>query len=168
MVDSPSLYVVDANILIDLYIGGLIQECFSLPYRFVAPDVILAEVQEPDGDTLTTYGLQSAEFSSEQVLEVIVLRGRHLALSVEDLFALVLARTLKVPLLTGDRRLRELAAREGIPVHGTLWVLDELVQLGVITPARAAEALERMLTHGTRLPRAECQKRLDQWKAQGV
>jgi len=146
----------------------LIQEFFVLPYRFAAPDVIIAELQEPDGHTLTTYGLQSAELSGGQLLEVTVLRGRHLALSVEDLFALVLARALKVPLLTGDRRLRELASQQGVPVYGTLWVLDELVRLGVVAPARAAEALERMLTHGTRLPRAECQKRLERWKAQGV
>ncbi|MDY7078868.1 MAG: DUF3368 domain-containing protein [Chloroflexota bacterium] len=163
MVDSP-LYIVDANILIDLYVGGLIQECFSLPYRFVAPDVVIAELQEPDGHTLTTYGLQSAELSGEQVLEIMALRVRHLALSAEDLFALVLARTLQVPLLTGDRRLRELAAQENIPVHGTLWVLDELVRLRVITPVRASKALEEMLTHGTRLPQAECQNRLERWK----
>jgi len=68
MKGSPSLCVVDANVLIDLHIGGLLRESFLLPLR-----------------------------------------------------------------------------------------------LGVITQPQAAQALERMLVQSRRLPRAECQKRLQQW-----
>ena len=49
-------------------------------------------------------------------------------------------------------------------MRGTLWVLGEMVRLGVITPSQAAQALERMLARGSRLPQAECQKRLRQWR----
>jgi predicted nucleic acid-binding protein len=114
MKDSPSLCIVDANILIDLHGGGLLREFFSV--------------------------------------------------STNALFALVLARTLKATLLTGDRHLARVAALEGVPVHGTLWVLDEMVRLEVIAPPQAAQALERMLARGSRLPRAECQRRLQQWR----
>jgi len=85
---------------------------------------------------------------------------------VNDLLALVLARALEATLLTGDRHLRRVAAQEGVDVHGTLWVLDEMVRLEVITPPQATQALERMLAQARRLPRAECQRRLRQWKAQ--
>ncbi len=67
-------------------------------------------------------------------------------------------------LLTGDRHLREAATQEGVAVHGTLWLLDELVRLGTIVPLQAA-ALEHMLAHGRRLPQDECQKRIERWKA---
>jgi predicted nucleic acid-binding protein len=163
MTSSPSLCVVDANILIDLHIGGLLREVFALPLRLVAPDVTIAELDEPDGKGLLAYGLGSETLPGEQVLEVIALRARHRQVSANDLFALVLARALKVTLLTGDRHLREVADEEGVEVHGTLWVLDEMVRLGVVTPSHAAEALERMLARGSRLPEVECQRRIQEW-----
>ena len=57
MRDSPPLCVVDANILVDLHIGGLLGEFFRLPFRLVAPDVIIAELYDPDGEMLTEHGL---------------------------------------------------------------------------------------------------------------
>jgi len=160
---SPSLCVVDANILIDLHIGGLLREVFALPLRLVAPDVIIAELDEPDGKGLMAYGLGSETLPGEQVLEVVALRARHRQVSANDLFALVLARALKATLLTGDGHLRKVAEQEGVEVHGTLWVLDEMVRLGVVAPAGAAEALERMLAQGRRLPEVECRRRLREW-----
>jgi predicted nucleic acid-binding protein len=96
-------------------------------------------------------------------LEVVALRARYRRVSANDLFALVLARALGVTLLTGDRHLRKVAEQEGVEVHGTLSVLDEMVRLGVVAPAGAAEALERMLERGSRLPKAECRRRLRKW-----
>ena len=166
MMDSPSLCVVDANILIDLHIGGLLREFFRLPFRLVAPDVIIAELHDPDGEMLTEHGLQSETLSGAQVQKVASLVARHRQVSANDLFALVLARTLKAMLLTGDRRLRQIATQQGVVVHGTLWVLDEMVRLKVIAPPQAARGLEQMLAQGRRLPQAECQRRLRQWRPQ--
>lgn len=75
--DSPPLCVVDANILIDLHIGGLLREFFRLPFRLVAPDVIIAELHDPDGEMLTEHGLQSETLSGAQVQEVASLVARH-------------------------------------------------------------------------------------------
>ncbi|HEY77354.1 MAG TPA: DUF3368 domain-containing protein [Thermoflexia bacterium] len=163
--DSPSLCVVDANILIDLHVGGVLREAFSLSIRLVAPDVVIGELEVPDGERLLEYGLESQMLSGEQVQEVVRLRARYRAVSANDLSALVLARALQAPLLTGDRHLREAARQEGVAVHGTLWLLDEMVRCGVIVPPRAAEALERMLNRGSRLPWAECQRRTRRWKS---
>lgn len=163
--DSPPLYVVDANVLIDLHIGELLEEFFRLPFQLLAPDVIITELQDPDGKKLLEYGLQSRELSGEQVMEVASLAATHRRVSANDLFALVLAGTLKAPLLTGDRYLARVAGRAGVVVHGTLWILDQLVRLEVIAPARAGAGLRRMLARGTRLPQVECQRRLKRWGA---
>jgi len=160
MVTYPLLCVVDANILIDLHAGDLLYEFFLLSLQLVAPDVIIAELQEPNGNDLVECGLQSKELSGAQVLEVFQLRTRYRQVSANDLFALVLARTLTATLLTGDRHLTQVAKRERVPTHGTLWVLDELVRLELAPSPRIARALERMLARGRRLPRAECQERL--------
>jgi predicted nucleic acid-binding protein len=165
MKDSPSLCIVDANILIDLHVGGLLQELFRLPFRLAAPDVIIAELDEPDGEMLVEYGLESGELTSDQVLEVMALLARNRSVSANDLFALVLARVQRATLLTGDRHLTEVAGQEGVATHGTLWVLDEMVRLEIVAREKAAQALEQMLERGSRLPQAECQQRFRQWRA---
>ena len=163
MTDSPSAYVLDANILIDLHAGGLSREVFRLPFRLVAPDVIVAELEDPDGQMLLEYGLQAGELSADYVQRVVELRACYRQVSAQDLFALLLARRLGATLLTGDRQLRRVAAQEEVDFHGTLWLLDELVRLKIIAPARAAEALTRMLERGSRLPVAECRRRFQRW-----
>jgi hypothetical protein len=165
MQDSPSLCIVDANILIDLHVGGLLQELFCLPFSLAAPDVIIAELDEPDGEMLVECGLASVELTGDQVLEVAALRARYRAVSANDLFALILARAQKATLLTGDRHLTGVTGQEGVATHGTLRVLDEMVRLGIVARGQAAQALEQMLERGSRLPQAECQKRFRQWKA---
>ncbi len=164
----PSKYVVDTSLLIDLYIGKIIGQFFQLPYTFIAPDVIIAELHEPAGKLLIELGLQQMELAGEEVLEVIQLRSRYPKPSVNDLFALILARLLKATLLTNDGNLRKAAEQEGIAVHGTLWVLDEMVQIKIISPLQAIEALQGMLNQGSRLPEDECEKRLSLWAYQAI
>jgi hypothetical protein len=163
MPDSRPVYVLDANILIDLHVGGLIEDLFRLPFRLVTPDVIVAELWEPDGETLMKYGLEKEELSSAEVQKIVSLRDKYLHVSVNDLFALVLARALQATLVTGDRHLSEAATGERVPVHGTLWVLDKLVGLRIVNRLDASKALNRMLAGGSRLPKVECQKRLREW-----
>ncbi len=164
MQDSPSPCVIDTSVLIDFYWGGLLEALFALPFDFLAPDVILAELVVPAGAQLLAWGLQSVSLSGAQVIEVLTLAAQHRRPSINDLFALVLARSRGVPLLTGDRALRELAEAEGITVHGSLWLLDELVRLAVIPPVRAGRGLEQMMAHGSRLPERECKLRMRRWR----
>lgn len=165
MADYLSKCVVDTSLLIDMYIGRIMVEFFKLPYSFVAPDVIIAELQEPDGKTLVEFGLQQGELTGSQILEVLQLRAQYRQPSVNDLFALVLARVLSATLLTSDGNLRKVAHQAGVPIHGTLWVLDEMVQLKIISQFRAADALKLMCERGSRLPQDECDKRLKKWLA---
>ncbi|RME45291.1 MAG: PIN domain-containing protein [Caldilineae bacterium] len=160
----PSLYIIDANILIDLYQGGILPAAFHLSVKLAAPDMVIVELKEPDGQLLTGYGLQSVTLSGPRLQEVIELRTRYRGVSANDLSALVLARALQTTLLTGDRHLRQAANQEGVTVHGTLWLLDEMIRQKIVTPFRAAQALRQMLKRGRRLPQEECSIRLEKWE----
>lgn len=164
MVSIPQPCVVDANVLIDLYLSELLRELFHLPLDLVAPDVVIAELLQPDAKEVLAYGLRQAELSGQQVEEVAFLRAQYRRLSASDLSAFVLARSLNGMLLTNEGPLRKLAQQEGLPVHGTLWLLDWMVESDVIPPGQAAEALKRMLSCGSRFPRAECKKRFQGWE----
>lgn len=164
MADSLQIYVTDTNIWIDLYAGGIIHEVFQLPLRFIAPDVVIAELQTPDGRALVSFGLQKEELAGNEVSLVTQLAILYPAPSRVDLFALALAKARDAVLLTGDRHLRKAAEQEKVPVHGTLWILDKLIEQQIVTSQKAAQALEKMLAKGSRLPHTECERRLKKWR----
>ena len=166
MVDYQPACVTDTNVWIDLHAGDLCAVAVTLPLAWHAPDLVLAELrQEPSGEYVRSLGVRSVELSGELVTEIVRLGGKYLRTSVIDLAALVLAQALGAILLTGDRHLREAAEREGVEVHGTLWMMDQMVSHGILVREAAATALERMLAGGRRLPRADAQLRLRRWRA---
>jgi predicted nucleic acid-binding protein len=157
-------YYVDANILIDLLNGGLLETAFRLPLEFVTTDVVAAELKRGfDRDKLHDLGLQVYSLDEEMVQEIAALRSRYGGLSIGDLSVLVMAQHLLGVILTNEARLRHTASRYHIIVHGVLWLLDELVSAGLLRPLEAAEALDKILVHGARLPAKECQKRREVW-----
>lgn len=155
--------VIDTNVLIDLDIGGLLTDLFRLDIVWVIPDLVLAELNHPSPNALLKMGLRALELSSEEVEKIIEFGLQYPNLSVYDRASLVLAMREGAMLITGDRRLRKAAEEQGVRVHGTLWVLDQLVERG--TPKQtAAQAIKQMLAEGRRLPIAECKKRLNRWE----
>ncbi len=159
----PLVCVVDTCVLFDLHVGGLLEKAFQRPFRLIAPDVIVAELEEPNGQTLLRHGLESRGFSDVEVALVEALRTVYAGSSTNDLFALVLAKRLSITFLTGDKALRQAAESEGVCVHGTLWVLDKLILHNAISKHTALKSLRQMLGQNRRLPKIECQKRLRKW-----
>ncbi|MHB0859252.1 MAG: PIN domain-containing protein [Anaerolineae bacterium] len=159
----PVLCVADASILFDLRNGHILTESTSLPYRFIVPDAVFAELDAPLRLAVQSLGFEIGDLKGKTILEIHALRPEHPRISVSDLFALFLARDRQAVLLTGARRLRGLAETRGLIVHGTLWVLDRLCAQRTLDTQSALAALERILALGGRLPAGECQKRRLLW-----
>ena len=157
--------VVDTSVCIDIFNGGILDEAVRLPYYYLLPDVIIAKLEEPPGTTFVNAGFISSGTSGEQIQLVSELSARYNALSVNDLFALAIAKREGMTLLTGDNKLRTAARREKVDVHGTLWVLDRLVEDSTISRPAAADALERIMAANSWLPAKECRERLARWKS---
>lgn len=159
----PFVLITDTNIWIDLENGRILAEVFRLPYQFFTTDLALPEFIHPSWNSLQRLGLQTYDLEPESILELSQLRQAHNQLSVVDLATLLLAKTLGASLVTGDRRLNELARAQGLPTHGVLWILDQIVKYQVLAPVLVAKALRQMLDQGARLPKEECRKRLESW-----
>ena len=56
------------------------------------------------------------------------------------------------------------ASSDGLQVRGALWLLDSMLEHGVIHADEAAHALEMMLSQGARLPADACHSRLIAWR----
>lgn len=165
MAGFPSPCVSDTTLLVDLREGGITRHVFRLPTVWLAPDVVLEEeLEAAHAERLLRLGLQKRELTGDQVEEVVALAQRYLGPSRADLFCLVLAKAEHATLVTSDKSLREAAEQEGIPVHGTLWILDFLVGNDLVPRQQAAAALRRMVENNRWLPQTEVDERLRQWR----
>jgi len=146
------LLISDANILIDLEEGRLIELMFYLPYQFAIPDILFVEELEEEHEHLLEKGLKLSSLSGETMVYAMELIPRYTKASRNDCFALALAAQEQCTLLTGDRALRDAAETETVMVRGTLWLVELMVRQGLINIEQAREAYQRMKDAGRRLP----------------
>lgn len=161
------LLISDANVLIDLEVGEVLQGLFELEgYRFAVPDVLFFEELARHHPQLPELGLELLSLDAAAVADTANLSARYAAagVSLNDLLTLALARQEQCPVLTGDRVLRQIAASEGVEVMGTLWLMDRLMAAGVISVFDAEGAYGRMRARGRRLPWEEVKRQLERWR----
>lgn len=146
------ILISDANIIIDMEEGNLIDLFFSLPHSFKVPDILYYDELEEQHSNLLSKGLTLGELSSQTLLFASRISETVTGPSRNDCFALSLAKQDECPLLTGDKALRELAVAEGVEVKGTVWVVEELINHNLINIAEAKNAYDNMRRAGRRLP----------------
>jgi hypothetical protein len=52
----------------------------------------------------------------------------------------------------------------GVTVAGIIYIFDQFVEHGLLSPADAAEKLEILLKYNNRLPKREIEARLSKWR----
>lgn len=162
---APRVYISDTNIWIDFDQAGLLDQLFALPLTFVSTDFVVDELNHPAPAGLVSRGLVVETLAEEAVAQLFELKVEHSNSSLADVSCYLVAKTRRMPLLTGDGRLRKQAVKDGLQVHGALWLLDQLVTHEIIATNHAAAALQAMLDAGSRLPAAECERRFTEWLA---
>ena len=156
------VFSCDANILIDLEEGEVLDFLFQLPHRFLVPDILFAEELEEQHRHLLDLGLGLGELSPESMSDTEELIRRYgESCSRNDCFVLALARQEQCVLLTGDQDLRNAAEAESTPVRGTIWVIEHLIKHRIITKQRALSAYQAMQKEGRRLPWDLAYRRLE-------
>ena len=107
------LLISDANILIDMEAGELMEKLFLLPLQFAMPDILYWEEIEPGTQGLEELGLRILEVTGEYVRYASGLPEKYgVAPSPNDYLALALAKQEGCPLLTGDQNLKAAAQAE--------------------------------------------------------
>lgn len=163
------IIVNDTNIFIDLHSIGMLEEMCNLPYEIHTVDFVMAEIVEETQrvafEHLVSIGkIRVNSFSAEEVMEIVAEHSEVSGnLSIPDCSVCYYARKHQVPMLTGDRRLRKYAEAQAIEVHGILFLFDEMVRFGVVSPATAAAKLEELMQLNARLPKSEISQRIILW-----
>lgn len=157
---------IDANILFDFVAGDIFDMLFLLPFAFHTSDIVADEISGSYSDKqLIQLGLEIQDLNDSEVLEIFTLKQEHIELSVEDVSVYFLSRKHKTIILSNDGPLRQLADSSRIEYHGTLWILEEMIQHDILPPQDAAFALRSMLDKKRWLPRSECEKLIKKWKS---
>ena len=159
---SKKLLISDANIIIDIVAGELVDAMFSLDYEFGTPDILYAEELEEQHSDILNAGLKLFELKPESidVANSYYLENIATRVSANDCLALSLAQQEECALLTGDSKLKQLAIIEGITVYGTLWLVDTMFNNRLISVIDAENTYRKMLDDGSRLPEKEIKKQL--------
>lgn len=158
----------DTNIWIDFLQIGRLQLPFQLSHVYcMSADTMHEELTSPCEleSSLCELGLQLLEINQTELEMVMDFGALYPKLSTYDRIALAIAKCRGYILLTGDKPLRTAAIAQQVEVHGTLWVVDELLHANCITQREYIAVLQSFLddTSGKiRLPMAEIRRRIQQ------
>ena len=146
----------DANILIDLgYVNGL--EVLTKIGATEVLDVVLDECEDERQPNLVRDVLDTGVTRIETRMSWMreARRYRRADLSSNDSLNLYYAKTFKRILLAGDKPLRERCSKEGVTVHGSLWIVRQAAEQNLITRQELCFWLNKWPQIGRRLPAKE-------------
>lgn len=159
----------DTNVWIDFVTIQRTELPFRLPYAYLmSRDAVEDELLSPPGisEELLSYGLIPIDITEDEFSMAERFGALYLRLSAFDRIALAIAKCRKIVLLTGDRALRQAAEREGVPVLGTIGLLDQLLNGGFLRPEEYRDCLSDLLKFNggaIRLPEREILTRLQRF-----
>ncbi len=161
------IYVKDANLILDLFNGRILDAWFALGYETITTSLVLVEIRDEEQkiqlNTYVSKGLLKIEDAKGGDWDEIHELSIKWSVSIPDASVAVLALKSSACLLTGDGRLRKKSKELGIDVRGILWVLDLLIEQQKITSAAACVALHNITGAGAFLPKEEVEKCLKRW-----
>ena len=154
MEPPPQQCVADADIIIDLYTGDLLEILPRLSFRILVPNLIVEhELLEPAGEDLLERGwVEAWDFPGEELIEIQRLWRDYPSLTLYDTSALFLAISLRIPLLARDKGLGRAAGQHGVTILDTFWLLEEMLQQRLVRPSRIVLAFSLMEARGNFLP----------------
>ena len=140
--------VSDSSILIEFSKRELLDKMFQLEFEFAVPDLLfheeLIDLGAYSRRDLLGLGLRVEPLDAEGVEVAITYQSERPALSLVDSFALALAFHQGWNLLTEDRTMRAVADSKGIAHMDTLWVIDKMLEGGILSASHVVAVLEAM------------------------
>ena len=163
------IIITDACFLIDLIDIDLFEEFIGLGYQVHITSSVFAELEGDEyvkpvakcirQKKIFLYKLTAADQAALEKL----MRKHSSRLSEPDCSCLYLAKEINATILTCEKLLTKVAKNLDLDVHGSLWLLDRLLDASLITKRIAYRKLKDLMSINPRLPVIECQKRLKRW-----
>jgi len=157
------LIITDSSVFFDIIKIQALPEFFALDFDICTTDFVKGEILESEQRAqiemfIGSQQLTVFEISEQEIEEIITFKTKRLFKTLTDKTVLWKAKQLKCPLLTGDAKLRSEAIEQGVTVHGSLWVIQIMVESKVIRANTGIEFLEKLKISNDRLPLDEIEK----------
>lgn len=163
------LIITDSSVFFDIIKIQALPEFFALDFEICTTDFVINEILESEqraqfeifvrSHQLIVFGL-----SEQEIEEIENFKTKRFFKTLIDKTVLWKATQLKCPLLTGDAKLRSEAIDQGVTVHGSLWVIQIMVESKVITTKAGIKFLEKLKIINDRLPLDEIEKLIKKLK----
>jgi|WetSurMetagenome_2_1015567.scaffolds.fasta_scaffold105794_3 hypothetical protein len=133
----------------------LLREFFLLDHSFITTPQVIGEISDDTQISDIEYYVQrnSLVIDSQGTLETIQgLYEHYQGLSYADCSVLELTIRINGTLLSSDKKLRNVSKNNLLEVKGVLWIIEELVNKGIISSQIAVDKLEYYHNINIRIP----------------
>ena len=157
------LFISDANIFIDLYNIGLLDEFNQLSLDIRTTDFVLNELNVSQQKTVKAMKIQVHTLESQELIDFFNTFGSlgQLKISYQDYSVFYFAKQLNGAVLTNDGALRKFAKNRSVEAKGLFYILDKIILSFKKDKTVLIESLE-LLMHNEWLPKHEITKRIEQ------
>ena len=167
-----TLIITDTNIFFDIISIGALPEFFSLDYEICTTVFVLQEIMHSDQKEaievlVRAKELTIFEFDSDEIDEIEDLKTSKTFKGITDKSVLWKSLKMNCPLLTGDKKLRTEAESQGVEVHGTIWVMETLIEKNQIDRTKGIHLLETLKVVNSSLPLDEIDKLIKKYRKEG-
>ena len=164
--------VKDTNIIIDLIKTGLV--CFSskLGIEWHTTRHVIKEIDDEEQleiiRSLINDGILVVDSFEEKDFELLVETtmkyGKLTNMTETDCSVMLLAERHSCRLLTSDQKLKRQAEARGVQVNGLLWIVDTIVEEGILSGIEMISYLEKYIETNMRVPESEVNKRIERYR----
>jgi len=164
-----TLIITDTNVFFDIISIGALPEFFSLDYEICTTVFVIHEIRQSDQQEAIEFFIRAKEltlieFDSEEINKIEEFKTSKNFKGITDKSVLWKSLKMNCPLLTGDRKLRTEAENQGIEVHGTIWVIERLVEKNLIEMAKGIHLLETLKQVNSSLPFDDIDKLIKKYR----
>jgi predicted nucleic acid-binding protein len=163
------LIITDTNVFFDIIEIRALPEFFALDYEICTTDFVIHEILKSNQKAeiesfIRAKKLKTIHLDADEVESVLNFQTKRLFKGITDKTVLWKSIELKCPLLTGDKKLRKEAEDWGIEVHGSIWVISELITQFIISDKEGIILFEALKDVNGSLPHEEIDKLIKQLK----
>jgi len=163
------LVITDVSVLFDLYKLKILHFFFNQDWDIYTTDFVYNEIVNIEQiiefqEYVEKSLLKIITISAEETKQIEAMILSRINRSFPDRSILWKAIQLDAVLLTCDKSLRKEADLKKIEVHGTLWIIEQLVGNGIITKNNGIQLLNQLLQSNARAPKNEIKRLENKWK----
>lgn len=157
--------ITDVSVFFDLYHLQVLPEFFALDLEIHTTNFVYNEIIHSGQKTEFAVFERSKKLHIIKITvneedEIRAMQLHRSNRSFPDRTILWKALQLKYTLLTSDNKLRKEAIGQGLVVHGSIWVIRQLVENEIISKIRGIELYEKLKLVNTRLPHDEIDRQI--------